>query len=155
MSVSVHRTDGERLPETLKDKLITAAHILLKDHHLEQGDLAIVLTDDTMLQELNRCYRGIDSPTDVLSFPMLEPYGGEDVVPGDCEGATVGDIYISLQRVYEQAGSAGHSWEREALILSIHGLLHILGYDHDSSVAADEMQQKEVEVLNLVDQPTG
>lgn len=155
MSVSIHRTGGEELPETLRAKLIAAAQILLNEHHLEQGDVAIVLTDDAMLLDLNRRYLDLDYPTDVLSFPMLEPGAArEETAPGDSE-VLVGDIYISLQRAREQAGAAGHSWEREVLILAIHGLLHLLGYDHDGGAAAAAMQQKEVEILDLAEQLAG
>lgn len=155
MSISVHRTGGERLPEDLREKLTAAARLLLTEHQLEHGDVAIVLADDVMLQELNRRYRGLDCPTDVLSFPMLEPAGRDRAAAEDHEEVMIGDIYISLERAREQAIAAGHSCEREALILAIHGLLHLLGYDHDSGAAAAAMQQKEVEILNLVEQPTG
>lgn len=155
MSVSVHRPGGEPLPEFLQKKLIAAARLLLTEHHLEHGDLAIVLADDGMLRELNRRYRGLDCPTDVLSFSMLEPAGRKKAAAGDHAELVVGDIYISLERAREQAIAEGHSCEREALLLAIHGLLHLLGYDHDSDDAAAAMQRKEGEILNLVEQTAG
>lgn len=138
----------------MQKKLTAAAQLLLAEEGLEEGDAAIVLADDAMLQELNRRYRGLDRPTDVLSFPMLEPPEREMLAAGEGEEIAVGDVYISLERAHEQAAAAGHSWERETLILAIHGLLHLLGYDHDCSGAAAAMQQKEVETLHLVEQHT-
>lgn len=151
MSVFVYRLDDKPLPEDLREKLIAAARILLTEHHLEHGNVAIILAGDSMLQELNRNYRGLDYPTDVLSFAMLEPADRERAAAGDHDEVTVGDIYISLDRAHDQAVAAGHSCEREALILAIHGLLHLCGYDHENNAAAASMQQKEVEILNLVE----
>lgn len=151
MTVSVHHQGGGQVPEALCKKLITAARFLLNEHHLAQGDVAIVLADNDMLRELNRRYRSIDCPTDVLSFPMLEPPDLERNAAGDLEELMVGDIYISMERAREQARTAGHCWEREVLILAVHGLLHLLGYDHGGTAAAVIMQQKEVEIINLVD----
>lgn len=152
MSVSVHWTGVDPPPEALRKKLIAAARLLLAEHQLEHGDLAVVLADDSLLQELNRRYRGLDGPTDVLSFPMLEAAGQEETAAEDPGGVIIGDVYISMERAEEQASAAGHSCEREALLLAIHGLLHLLGYDHESEAAAAAMRQKEEEILNMVEQ---
>ncbi len=135
--------------------MITAAQILLGGEGLEGGDAAIVLADNNMLQALNLRYRGFDCPTDVLAFPMLEKEDREKLAAGEGGETMIGDVYISLERAHEQASAAGHSWERETLILAIHGLLHLLGHDHDCSGAAAAMQQKEVETLHLVEGHTG
>lgn len=158
MTISVHRVDGGRPAKKLKERLIAAARLLLSEHHLAHGSVAIVLADNQMLQDLNRRFRALDRPTDVLSFPMLETSDLERAGAGDQEETAeilVGDIYISLEQARAQAADAGHSRERELLILTIHGLLHLLGYEHDSAAGAAAMQQKEVEVLSLVEPSAG
>ena len=154
MTISVCRSNGEQLPGELQKKLTAAAHHLLVEHHLGRADVTIILADDSMLQELNLRYCRLDCPTDVLSFPMLE---GDELegAAGEGEGLIIGDIYISLDRACEQAGAAGHSCAHELLVLAVHGLLHLLGYDHDSDAHAAVMEQKEVETLNLLESPGG
>jgi probable rRNA maturation factor len=101
-----------------------AAHATLKHESIsDDPDLTIVLTDDEQLQDLNRDYRDIDAPTDVLSFPASEsdPETGRRYI---------GDILISVQRAEEQASAAGHALESELQLLIVHGVLHLLGYDH-------------------------
>ena len=83
-------------------------------------EISVTVTDDAAICELNKEYRKIDSPTDVLSFPMDG-------------GAVLGDIVISLERAYEQANSYGHSVKREVVFLTVHSMLHLLGYDHEIS----------------------
>ena len=102
----------------------------------EPVEISLLLTDNEHIHELNREYRGKDAATDVLSFAMEE---GEDfaAVPG--EPRLLGDIVISRQRAAEQAESYGHSTDREEAFLFIHGLLHLLGYDHERS-AEDERE---------------
>src|SRR6188508_93914 len=87
------------------------------------SELTIVLTTDARLQELNRDYLGIDTPTDVLSFPAseLDPETG---------ARYIGDILISIQRAQSQATVAGHPLESEVQLLIVHGVLHLLGHDH-------------------------
>lgn len=93
------------------------------------SELCVVITDDAGIQELNRDYRGLDQPTDVLSFAMQEEGEGE---PGyeDQAAGMLGDIVISLERAAEQSREYGHSLQRELAFLFIHGLLHLTGYDH-------------------------
>lgn len=95
-------------------------------------DLSIVLTDDEQLQQLNREFLGIDAPTDVLAFPSIE-------VDPDSGRVYLGDVIISYATAYNQAKSAGVPVERELCLLVIHGVLHLLGYDH-----TDERQKKEM-----------
>ena len=87
------------------------------------SDIAIVLTDDAQLHELNRNYLGMDAPTDVLSFPADE----EDPETGI---PYLGDILISIHRATQQAQAAGHPVEAEVQLLVVHGTLHLLGHDH-------------------------
>jgi probable rRNA maturation factor len=98
----------------------------------------IVLADDALVQELNRRYRGIDAPTDVLSFPYEE----EDLW---------GEVVISLDTCRRQAEERGHSFERELSILIIHGVLHLLGYDDETEEGWREMVRLQEEVLRRLE----
>ena len=94
------------------------------------------------IHELNRDYRNVDAPTDVLSFALNE---GEDDVPE--EEKALGDIVINLDRAVEQAKEFGHSKEREMAYLSVHGFLHILGYDHYDPDEKKAMRKAEEDIL--------
>ena len=100
-----------------------------------QLELSLLLTDDEEICALNRAYRGQNKPTDVLSFPLWEaeplPTAGSAVVP-------LGDIVISLPRAAAQAKELQHSTTREAVFLFVHGLLHLLGYDHEQGAAEEQ-----------------
>jgi probable rRNA maturation factor len=101
-----------------------AASAVLKYQSVaDDADLTIVLTDDEQLQDLNREFRDIDAPTDVLSFPASE----SDPETGH---RYLGDILISVQRAEEQAAAGGHPLEAEIQLLVVHGALHLLGHDH-------------------------
>lgn len=103
-------------------------------------DITIVLTDDKQLHELNKEFLDVDSPTDVLSFPASET---------DPETGTVylGDILISIPRATQQAESAGHPLEAEVQLLTVHGTLHLLGFDHASDEEKTVMWNEQAKVL--------
>ncbi|OLZ10474.1 rRNA maturation RNase YbeY [Sulfobacillus thermosulfidooxidans] len=107
---------------------------------LEDAELSIVLTDDSTIHELNRTYRGVDRPTDVLSFSQRE---GEDAF----DDPVLGDIVISLDRTRQQALEYGHSFERELGFLTVHGILHLLGWDHETPDDEQRMMAKTEEIL--------
>lgn len=108
-------------------------------------EVSVTFVDDAQIHELNRIHRGVDRPTDVLSFSQLE---GEDMgaLP---EGAPLplGDIVISLERCAEQAREYGHSFERELGFLVGHGMLHLLGYDHQTPEDEAVMMAKTEAIL--------
>jgi probable rRNA maturation factor len=101
----------------------------------ESVEISLLLTDDQHIKELNRDYRGVDTATDVLSFAMDD---GEDVLKPVNEPRILGDIIISRQKALEQAMQYGHSQLREEIFLFIHGLLHLLGYDHEQGLEAEK-----------------
>ncbi len=111
--------------------------------------ISLVLTDDAGIAVVNRDYRGIDAPTDVLSFPQHEDLM-VDALPIGPEGAPLmlGDIVVSLPRAEEQARAYGHSRARELGFLLVHGLLHLLGYDHESPDDAAVMEARQDAVLD-------
>jgi len=104
------------------------------------ADLSIVLTDDKKLRGLNRDYLGIDSPTDVLSFPASE----SDPETG---ARYLGDILISVPRAAKQAKAAGHDLQAEVQLLVVHGILHLLGHDHGEAEEKTRMWAAQAEVL--------
>ncbi|AZR73154.1 rRNA maturation RNase YbeY [Anoxybacter fermentans] len=97
-------------------------------------EVSILITNNAEIQKLNAKYRQINAPTDVLSFPMDEEY--------------LGDIVISMDKVIEQAEEYGHSIERELAFLTVHGMLHLFGYDHIEEEDRVLMRQREEEILN-------
>ena len=102
--------------------------------------ISVTFTDNEGIREKNREFRGIDAPTDVLSFPMYDFKNGEKPLPGEiCE---LGDIVLSLERAAEQAEDFGHSYEREVAFLTVHSVLHLLGYDHVHS-EEEELEMRE------------
>lgn len=113
--------------------------------------VSVVLTDNAHIHTLNRSARGVDAPTDVLSFPMLEyeTPGEVEATPMDFEGKylLLGDIVISLERAGEQATEYGHSLRREVGFLAVHSMLHLLGFDHMEEAEGDVMRAKEKEIL--------
>lgn len=107
-------------------------------------EVSVTFVDDNAIQMLNRDYRGIDAPTDVLSFPQ-DDAGGFAVIPGMPE--ILGDIVISLQRARDQASEYGHGVEREVMYLAVHGFFHLLGYDHNNPHEQSRMREREEKVL--------
>ncbi|MFW6117958.1 MAG: rRNA maturation RNase YbeY [Chloroflexota bacterium] len=111
-------------------------------------EVSIVFTDSETVHELNRDYRGMDEPTDVLAFYMLPQGEGDDsfALPPD-EVTRLGEVIISYPQATEQAREQGHSPERELALLIVHGILHLLGYDHEEPEEEDEMRKREKELL--------
>ncbi len=106
------------------------------------AEVSVIFVSDESIRALNREYRGIDEPTDVLSFPQLE---GEELL--DIENVLIlGDIVVNMERAVSQAEAYGHSLERELAFLLVHGLLHLLGYDHDAEFEG-EMRDKQEAIL--------
>lgn len=115
-----------------------------------QGEVGIALTDNRKIRELNRKYRKVDRATDVIAFPLEDPRPSLPPQPaplgrrgGFKEGELLGDVVISLERARSQAREYKHSRERELAILIIHGLLHLLGYDHGKKREAEVMTRRE------------
>ncbi len=107
-------------------------------------ELSVVLTDNPGIQALNALHREIDRPTDVLSFPMFDYDENGDIIEDYAEFSNMGnlclgDIVISLERAEEQAEEYGHSFVREVTFLTVHSMLHLLGYDHMTPEDEEEM----------------
>lgn len=111
------------------------------------SELSVSFITNAEIQQINREYRGKDTPTDVISFAMEELGEGEMDIHVEGAPRMLGDILISVERAKEQASDYGHSVERELGFLAIHGFLHLLGYDHMEEDEEKEMNNKQEEIL--------
>ena len=122
----------------------------------EDHELSIVITDNEGIKEMNRTYRNIDRPTNVLAFPMLE-WGPDDVpFPGVKDDATqaplLGDIVISMETAAQEAKSAAITLDERTSQLMVHGILHLVGYDHEQGEdKARHMEEKSLELIRLIE----
>lgn len=114
-------------------------------------EVSITFTDNAGIHELNKKFRQIDRPTDVLSFPLFDFDGEYEEPPVDEMMNMLGDIVISLEKAEKQAAEFGHSFQREVAFLTAHSMLHLLGYDHELSDEADrEMREKQNIVMDMI-----
>ncbi len=132
------------VPEEWAGIIETAVSITLQQQKISPpAAVTLVLTDDTAVQQLNREYRAMDKPTDVLSFPAGEPMPGMD-------SPYLGDIIISVPFAERQARTSGHPPIAELQLLAVHGTLHLLGYDHADKEEKAEMWGAQTAVLTLL-----
>lgn len=110
-------------------------------------EISIMIVDNNYIQELNFIYRGQNSPTDVLSFAMNELVDEEPDFDFSGEVNVLGDIVVSLEKAQEQCQAYGHSLERELGFLVAHGMLHLLGYDHETEPEGQLMRQLEEKIM--------
>ena len=120
-------------------------------------EITVILTDNVAIRNLNQIHRGVDAPTDVLSFPLID-FSKEgdfshaenhivDYFNADTGELMLGDIVISLEKVLKQATCYGHSKERELAFLIVHAMLHLLGYDHEEEEECLRMEHIQEEIL--------
>ena len=135
--------ENEQEKETVNyDLKILVRHAILEtlkyEGHDKITEVSVTFTDNEKIHALNKQYRNVDRPTDVLSFPLLDLDGdGDEFMPPELE-TMLGDIVISLEKAREQSEEYGHSYEREVALLTVHSMPHLLGYDHEKSEADDE-----------------
>ena len=123
--------------------------VLANEGFTDSAEISVTFVDDEKIHELNKQYRNMDKSTDVLSFPMGE--NGEYDVNLDTGAKVLGDIIISIEHAYAQAEKYGHTLQREIGFLTVHSLLHLLGYDHENGgLEAVKMREKEEAVLTRV-----
>jgi probable rRNA maturation factor len=138
-----HQYVDEATYQLLQALIETAGQV----EKLEEGEVSITFVDDNEIQEINKTYRNMDKPTDVLSFPMFEADEVEIQVDDENEPLLLGDIIVSIPRTRSQAEEYEHSFERELGFLVVHGFLHLLGYDHEDETLEKEMFAKQEEIL--------
>lgn len=123
--------------------------VLAEEGYHPQAEVSVVFVDDGKICELNRQYRQVDRPTDVLSFAMLEG----DPLPGEDGGPVLGDIVISLEAAMRQANEYGHGVHREIAYLVVHGMLHLLGDSHEQEEDRRIMREKEKKIMDKLGLP--
>ena len=146
--------EQEKLPVTYKLKMLVREAVeatLDLENYQNTAEVSITFTDNESIHKLNAKYRGVDRPTDVLSFPLFDYEGTSEEPPVDEMMNMLGDIVISLERAAEQAEEFGHSFEREVAFLTAHSMLHLLGYDHELGEEEDrEMREKQNAVMDML-----
>lgn len=141
--------DGFEISTALIEQLDKLLQLAGQMENVAAGEVALSFVTDERIHQLNKQYRDIDRPTDVLSFAMRE--SGEDELEIIYEEASemdpLGDIIISIPRAIAQSEEYGHSVEREIGFLFVHGFLHLIGYDHQDEAAEAEMFAKQEQIL--------
>jgi len=125
-----------------------AQQVLKAENVTSPYEVSIVFTDSATVQRLNRDYRGVDEPTDVIAFYMLpqKENASTFILPPDSV-TRLGEIIISYPQAAEQASEQGHSVDKELALLIIHGILHLLGYDHQQPEEEKRMREREQQLL--------
>lgn len=128
--------------------------VLREEQFTEDAEIDVSFVDNTEIQKINKQYRNLDAPTDVLSFPLGQD--GKYDKNEETGALLLGDIVISMQKAVEQAEIYGHSLQREVGFLTVHSMLHLLGYDHEGGgLPAVQMREKEEKVLAMLGIPRG
>ena len=135
----------------IEENVRRAAEKVGELYGVENGEVSVTLTDNAYIHTLNKQYRGIDRPTDVLSFALNESEE-PDVADGP-DVNVLGDLIISVERAKEQAADYGHSVKREIAFLTVHGMLHLLGYDHMEEADRVEMEAEQRYVMEKLGIP--
>ena len=138
-------------PEEIEANVRAAAEMVGQLYGVENGEVSVTLTNNEYIHTLNKEYRGIDRPTDVLSFALNESEE-PDMVDGPAVNV-LGDLIISVERAEEQAADYGHSLRREVAFLTVHGMLHLLGYDHMEDEEREEMEAEQRFVMEKLGIP--
>lgn len=134
MDILISNNEMEQFTPVMEEMVYQVVGHIVEVEGIEADEVSILITNNAEVQGLNAEYRDIDAPTDVLSFPMDDEY--------------LGDIVISMDKVLEQAEEYGHSPQRELAFLTVHGMLHLLGYDHMEEEDQVRMRAREEEILN-------
>jgi probable rRNA maturation factor len=146
--------DQEKLPITYKMKMLVRESVettLDFEDFQNHCEVSVTFTDNEGIHALNKKFREVDKPTDVLSFPLFDFEGETEEPPIDEIVHNLGDIVISLEKAKEQAEEYGHSFEREVAFLCVHSTLHLLGYDHETSEDDElDMRRRQTAIMEML-----
>ena len=153
MEINISKeVENINVDENILKEINRAVNLIGKLYDVEDSEVSITLTDDENIHELNKNYRSIDRPTDVLSFAFRESDEPDIFFDNDSESDikvdVLGDIIISAERAQSQAKEYGHSFLREMVFLTVHGMLHLLGYDHMEDEERREMEEEQKFVMS-------
>lgn len=146
--------EQDKLAVTYKLKMLirrAVEAVLDYEQYGNPCEVSVTFTDNAGIHELNKKFRGIDRPTDVLSFPLFDFAGESEEPPVDDFKGMLGDIVLSLEQAAVQAEEYGHSFAREAAFLTVHSMLHLLGYDHETGEEDEQdMRRRQSEIMELL-----
>ena len=142
MEVEIFNETEEKLEKELNE-LKELLEDFCKREELNNVIFNIIIVNEDKIQEINKNYRNIDKVTDVISFALEDEHNMKE----PDEVRVLGDIYICIEKVHQQAKEYGHSFKRELTFLAVHGLLHLLGYDHMNKIDEEKMFRKQGEVV--------
>ncbi len=144
----------EVMPLTYKIKMLVRRAIeatLDYEQYQNVSEVSVTFVDNEGIHSLNKQYRGVDRPTDVLSFPLFDFEGESEEPLVDELVGMLGDIVLSLEQADKQAQEYGHSFEREVAFLTVHSMLHLLGYDHETGEEDEaDMRHRQREIMEML-----
>jgi len=135
----------QRLDSIIRDTITQT--LALSPLSFKEAEISVVLADNDFIQTLNKNYRGQDKPTNVLSFPQMEPDELEDTQD---EFVSLGDVILAYETVEIEVSQQNKSFDEHVMHLLVHGTLHLLGYDHIENHEAEEMEALEIEILKQI-----
>ena len=148
--MNIYFDEGQAVSDEIRRKMEQAAVYAVQLENLDEQrcELSVTFVDLEEIHELNKIHRGVDSPTDVLSFPQFEDVCEEAPEEGEI---CLGDVVICRDKAAQQAEEFGHSFEREILYLFVHSVLHLLGYDHMEDDEKRVMRTREEKIMEHID----
>ena len=143
--MKIYFEEEQVVSQEILDTMMKAAELCIDAENIDvdRSEISVTFVDMEEIHQLNRDYREVDSPTDVLSFPQFDDLND---LPEEGEIA-LGDVVICKEKAEEQAEEFGHSFEREIIYLFVHSVLHLLGYDHMNEDEKKIMRRREEEVM--------
>ena len=144
----------DKLPLTYRLKMLVREAVEATLEYEQFGnpaEVSVTFVDNAEIKDLNKKFRGINKATDVLSFPLFDYEGESEEPPVDEMLGMLGDIVLSLEKAEAQAKEYGHSFEREVAFLTVHSMLHLLGYDHETGEEDEaDMRRRQSAVMDLM-----
>ena len=148
-----NRTDFEISGEIMEAVEKACLETLKYEEFDEDCEISLSFVTNEEIHQINRQFRNVDAPTDVLSFPQLTFEEGEEADVNENGEIVLGDIIISVERAEEQAEEYGHGLKREIAFLTVHSMLHLLGYDHMEKDEEEDMFRRQKEILEIAGIP--
>ena len=148
-----NRTDFEISGEIMEAVEKACLETLKYEEFDEDCEISLSFVTNEEIHQINRQFRNVDAPTDVLSFPQLTFEEGEEADVNENGEIVLGDIIISVERAKEQAKEYGHGLKREIAFLTVHSMLHLLGYDHMEKDEEEDMFRRQKEILEIAGIP--